>query len=340
MTTEPLLSVVDLKVSFQTEDGEVTPLDGVSLDLMQGETLALVGESGSGKSLTSLAIMGLLPDGGRIDGGHIDYRGARISDYSEKRMQTIRGRKISMIFQDPMTSLNPVYKVGHQITEAIVHHQNLSHSAAKRKAVEFLDLVGIPEPKRRANNYPHEMSGGMRQRAMIAMALSCEPDLLIADEPTTALDVTIQAQILRLIRELQTRIDMSVLFVTHDLGVVAEIAHRVAVMYCGRIVELATADDLFDRPLMPYTQGLLSSIPRVGMSHGGAIDRLEAIPGTVPSPLNLPQGCSFSDRCRHVEKSCQQAIPTLETAAPDHFVRCRNWRKIEGVERMSNAGTH
>lgn len=333
MAAEPLLSISDLKVSFQTEDGEVTPLAGVSLDLYQGECLALVGESGSGKSLTSLAVMGLLPDGGRIDGGHIDYRGARISGYPEKAMRKIRGNKISMIFQDPMTSLNPVYKVGQQITEAIVHHQNLSPSVAKRKAVEFLDLVGIPEPGRRAENYPHELSGGMRQRVMIAMALSCEPDVLIADEPTTALDVTIQAQILRLIRELQTRIDMSVIFVTHDLGVVAEIADRVAVMYCGRIVELSPVDDLFDRPLMPYTQGLLESIPRLGLSHSGAIERLEAIPGTVPSPLNLPPGCSFSDRCRHTDVACKRAIPPLETATQSHFVRCVNWQKIEGIKQ-------
>lgn len=339
MTAKPFLNVVDLKVSFQTEDGEVTPLDGVTLDVKQGETLALVGESGSGKSLTSLAIMGLLPEGGRIDAGHIDYRGKRITDYSERQMQKIRGNKISMIFQDPMTSLNPVYHVGHQITEAIVHHQNLSRAAAKKKAVEFLDLVGIPEPKRRADNYPHELSGGMRQRAMIAMALCCEPDLLIADEPTTALDVTIQAQILRLIRDLQSRIDMSVLFVTHDLGVVAEIAHRVAVMYCGRIVELAPVEQLFERPLMPYTQGLLDSIPRLGLSHSGTVERLKAIPGTVPSPLNLPEGCSFSDRCSYTEAACKRAIPELELATQHHFVRCVNWQKIESGERMANAGS-
>lgn len=336
---EPLLRVHDLEVMFPTEDGVVTPLAGVTLDLMPGETLALVGESGSGKSLTSLAIMGLLPDGGRLTRGHIDYRGERISEYSERQLQKLRGNKIAMIFQDPMTSMNPVYRVGQQISEAIVHHQNLSSAAARSKAVEMLELVGIPEPDKRAESYPHQLSGGMRQRAMIAMALACEPDILIADEPTTALDVTIQAQILELIKELQERINMSVLFITHDLGVVAEIAHRVAVMYCGRIVEQASADELFERPLMPYTQGLLRSIPHLGMTHGGAVDRLKAIPGTVPSPLSLPDGCSFSDRCDFTEPRCSLSIPSLEKVSSEHWARCIKWQEIESSEGSLHAGT-
>lgn len=339
MIKEPLLNISNLKLSFQTEDGEVTPLNGVTFNIAHGETLALVGESGSGKSLTCLAIMGLLPDGGRIEHGSIEYRGEPISSYSDRRMQKIRGNRIAMIFQDPMTSLNPVYTIGHQISEAIIHHQNLSKMAARTKAIEYLDLVGIPEPGRRVDNYPHELSGGICQRAMIAMALSCEPDLLIADEPTTALDVTIQAQILRLIRELQGRIDMSVLFITHDLGVVAELAHRVAVMYCGRIVEQTTVDELFERPLMPYTQGLLNSIPRLGMSHGGAVARLEAIPGTVPSPLNPPPGCAFTDRCVHSTHECPELVPVLEAASENHLVRCLNWREIELANRKRYVNT-
>jgi oligopeptide/dipeptide ABC transporter ATP-binding protein len=322
-TPERLLDVVDLKTYFDTDEGTVRSVDGVSFHLDRGETLGVVGESGSGKSVTSLSIMRLIPvPPGRIAGGQMLFEGQDLVKKSEREMRRIRGNEISMIFQEPMTSLNPVYTVGDQIAEAIVLHQKKSQRQAMKQAAEMLDLVGIPEPGKRVKNYPHQMSGGMRQRVMIAMALSCNPKLLIADEPTTALDVTIQAQILDLMRTLQREIGMSILFITHDLGVIAEMADRVVVMYAGRAVEEADVTSIFKNPQMPYTLGLMNSIPRVDRAATHQ-ERLEAIPGNVPNPLSLPQGCAFHPRCRFVDKErCTAAVPELVDSGGGHMVRC------------------
>jgi len=301
---DTLLEVNNLKTYFYTDEGVVKSVDGVTFHIQKGETLAVVGESGSGKSVTSLSIMRLIPSPpGKIADGTVIFRGRDgtprdITKVAESDMRKIRGNEISMIFQEPMTSLNPVYTVGDQIAEAVVLHQNKSKKEAMEVAVTMLELVGIPEPRRRVSNYPHQMSGGMRQRVMIAMALSCNPALLIADEPTTALDVTIQAQILDLMRKLQREIGMSILFITHNLGVVAEMADRVVVMYGGRVVEEGDVVDIFKNPKHPYTMGLLHSIPRVDHA---VMDqkRLEAIPGNVPNPLYLPSGCAFHPRCKY-----------------------------------------
>ncbi len=327
--SERLLEVIDLKTYFDTDEGTVKAVDGVSFHLDRGETLAVVGESGSGKSVTSLSVMRLIPTPpGRIAGGQILFEGEDLVTKSERAMRKIRGNDISMIFQEPMTSLNPVYTVGDQIAEAIVLHQGKSYREAMRMAAEMLDLVGIPEPGKRVKNYPHQMSGGMRQRVMIAMALSCGPKLLIADEPTTALDVTIQAQILDLMRKLQEEIGMSILFITHDLGVVAEIADRAVVMYAGRAVEEADVNSIFAEPLMPYTLGLMNSIPRVDRAAEHQ-ERLQAIPGNVPNPLNLPEGCAFHPRCRFAQDRCKAAIPPLEDAGNGHQVRCVRWNELD-----------
>jgi oligopeptide/dipeptide ABC transporter ATP-binding protein len=268
------------------------------------------------------------PAAGRIAGGRILFNGQDLASKSEREMRRIRGNEISMIFQEPMTSLNPVYTVGEQICEAIRIHQQLSHEAAFRRAVEMLELVGIPEARRRADSFPHQMSGGMRQRVMIAMALSCNPKLLIADEPTTALDVTIQAQILDLMRRLQREFNMAILFITHDLGVVAEIADRVVVMYAGQAVEQAGVQDLFANPRMPYTAGLMRSTPRVNRT-AVQQQRLYAIPGNVPSPHDLPTGCRFAPRCAHVQDRCRATAPELENTQPDHAARCLRWRELD-----------
>ncbi len=328
-THDRLLEVIDLKTYFDTDEGTVKAVDGVSFHLDKGETLAVVGESGSGKSVMSLSMMRLIPTPpGRIAGGKILFEGKDLVTRTEREMRKIRGNDISMIFQEPMTSLNPVYTVGDQIAEAIVLHQGKSHREAMKMAAEMLDLVGIPEPGKRVKNFPHQMSGGMRQRVMIAMALSCGPKLLIADEPTTALDVTIQAQILDLMRKLQSEIGMSILFITHDLGVVAEMADRAVVMYAGRAVEEAHVNDIFANPQMPYTLGLLNSIPRVDRAAEHQ-DRLQAIPGNVPNPLNLPQGCAFHPRCRFVQDKCKVAIPNLEDTGNGHMVRCVRWQELD-----------
>jgi oligopeptide/dipeptide ABC transporter ATP-binding protein len=317
-----LVEVVDLKTYFDTDEGTVKAVDGVSFHIDKGETLAVVGESGSGKSVMSLSIMRLIATPpGRIASGQILFEGQDLVKKSERDMRRIRGNEISMIFQEPMTSLNPVYTVGDQIAEAIVLHQRETAKGAMRKATEMLDLVGIPEPAKRVKNYPHQMSGGMRQRVMIAMALSCNPKLLIADEPTTALDVTIQAQILDLMRTLQREIGMSILFITHDLGVVAEMADRVVVMYAGRAVEEAGVVDIFKNPKQPYTLGLMNSIPRVDKAAEHQ-ERLIAIPGNVPNPLYLPEGCAFHPRCRFMKEPCKGAIPELVDAGGGHMVRC------------------
>ncbi len=315
----PLLEVRDLQTSFFTSDGEVRAVNGVTFDIVQGRTMGLVGESGCGKSVTALSVIRLLAKGtGQVVGGEIIYDGENIAAHSDEKMRTIRGNEISMIFQEPMTSMNPVFSVGEQIAEAVRLHQKVSRREALDRAVEMLQLVKIAEPEKRLNDYPHQMSGGMRQRVMIAMALSCNPKLLIADEPTTALDVTIQAQILDLIGELQEKLGMAVLLITHDLGVVAEQADDVAVMYAGKIVERAAPDIIFARPMHPYTIGLIRSIP--GMGRPG--ERLDTIPGIVPSPLDWPSGCRFRTRCGQADAACAEQQPDLIEVEPSHWVAC------------------
>jgi oligopeptide/dipeptide ABC transporter ATP-binding protein len=321
-----LLSVNGLSVSFFTEEGVAHAVQDVSFSLGGGETFALVGESGCGKSVTALSIMRLVPQPpGKIVAGRILFRNANLLEMSEKRMRAIRGNKIAMIFQEPMTSLNPVYTVGDQIVEAVRLHQKKTEAEAWDYAVEMLRLVGIPDPQQRVAEYPHQMSGGMRQRVMIAMAVSCEPTLLIADEPTTALDVTIQAQILDLLDRLQEQNQMSILLITHDLGIVAERADNVAVMYASRIVEVAESRSLFSQPLHPYTQGLLKSRPRLGYTG----KRLHTIPGTVPDPLHFPAGCKFHPRCPVGcnDKRCQTIEPELRQVAPGRPA-CPSGRRV------------
>ena len=335
--TYPVLRVSNLKTYFDTEKGEVRSVDGVSFEIGPRETLAIVGESGSGKSVTSLSIMALLDKAhGRIVDGEIAFRNkdGRTQDLRttpERDMRKIRGNDISMIFQEPMTSLNPVFTVGDQIAESIILHQKLSPTAARQGAIAMLKMVGIPAAEKRVDDYPHQMSGGMRQRVMVAMALSCRPTLLIADEPTTALDVTIQAQILDLMRQLQRDIGMSILFITHDLGVVAEIANRVAVMYSGSIVEQGDVRSVLLSPKHPYTIGLLDSIPGARRRRGGAgqTDRLYAIPGSVPDPRRRPKGCLFAPRCTFVTDQCREAVPPLIEAGEMHHVRCIRWQEVQ-----------
>jgi oligopeptide/dipeptide ABC transporter ATP-binding protein len=310
--TEPLLSLRHLVTAFDTDEGYLRAVDDVSFDVYPGKTLGIVGESGCGKSVTSLSILRLIPTPpGFIERGEALFAGKDLFQASEREMRAIRGNDISMIFQEPMTSLNPVYTVGSQIIEAIRLHRRMSRRAAKARAIELLDLVGIPAPSERIDSYPHTLSGGMRQRAMIAMALACEPRLLIADEPTTALDVTIQAQILDLLRSLQAELGMSIIFISHDLGVMAEFTHEIAVMYAGKIVEQAKTDALFDSPRHPYTRGLLQSLP----SQRNRGQRLPTIPGIVPDLRTLPSGCRFQDRCGLVTDACRTEEPSLQRVA-------------------------
>ncbi len=342
--SSPLLQVQDLQVHFDTPDGVVKAVNDVNFEVKKGETLAIVGESGSGKSVTSLAIMRLIT--GRNAGGKILFENQNLLEKSMDEMRAIRGNDISMIFQEPMTSLNPVYTVGWQIIEAIRTHLNETYKQAFERAVEALDLVGIPEPRARMGNYPHQLSGGMRQRVMIAMALSTEPKLLIADEPTTALDVTIQAQILQLMRRLQREMSMSIIFITHDLAVVAEMAQRVVVMYSGNVVEEAPVNDLFKHPRMPYTIGLMRSMPG---RHGykTANNRLEIIPGSMPNPLQLPSGCAFHPRCRFMEKgTCTSTPPKLEEIEGNRLIRCARKDEVkqqlqeEKLKQEKSGATH
>ena len=309
----PLLSVRDLSVAF----GRNTVVEGVSFDLAPGEILGVVGESGSGKSVTALSIMRLIPSPGRVT-GRIDFAGQDLMALPEPRMREIRGRDIAMIFQEPMTSLNPVFTCGDQVMEALVHHRGLDRAGARAEALKLLKLVEIPSAERRLDDYPHQLSGGMRQRVMIAMALACRPKLLLADEPTTALDATIQAQILDLLRGLQRELGMAVVLITHDLGVVSEVAHRVLVMYAGRVVETSPAAEVFARPLHPYTEGLLASIPRLE----GPIERLDAIPGQVPTPDAMPAGCRFAPRCRYAEPACAASPPPLAPRGEGRTAAC------------------
>lgn len=308
-----LLAVNDLRTQFSTRAGLVRAVDGVSFYLDRGELLGLVGESGCGKSITALSIMRLIAPPGKIVSGEILFDGKDLLKFSDTEMRKMRGDDIGMIFQDPMTSLNPVFTVGEQIAEALRLHRQLSRRQAKQAAIDAMREVAIPDPARRAGDYPHQLSGGMRQRVMIAMALACNPKLLIADEPTTALDVTIQAQILELLDELRTQRDLAVLLITHDLGVVAEVADRVAVMYTGRIVEQSPVDELFARPKHPYTEGLLRSVPKLTSEHVARKERLETIEGTVPRPTDLPPGCHFAPRCSHRLPRCtEEEIPLYE----------------------------
>jgi oligopeptide/dipeptide ABC transporter ATP-binding protein len=317
-----LLEVKDLRTQFQTRAGIVRAVDGVSFHLEEGELLGLVGESGCGKSITSLSLMRLISPPGRIVGGEIRFAGENLLAASEERMREIRGDDIAMIFQDPMTSLNPVYTVGEQIAEALRLHRRLNRRQAREAAVEAMREVSIPDPARRADDYPHQLSGGMRQRVMIAMALACDPRLLIADEPTTALDVTIQAQILELIDGLRRTRNLAVLLITHDLGVVAEVADRVAVMYTGRIVEESPVGELFARPKHPYTEGLLRSVPKLTEAHVAKAERLSTIEGTVPKPTNLPEGCHFAPRCPQRMPRCTEGDIPLYQLAGGVSVRC------------------
>lgn len=317
--SEKLLEVKDMKTSFFIHVGEVQAVRGVSFTVNKGEAIGIVGESGSGKSVTSMSIMKLLQYPGKIKSGEILFKGESIVKKSDKEMMAIRGNEIAMIFQDPMTSLNPVYTIGDQIMEAIRRHQGLSKEEAKKKAIEMLELVGIPSPKERIKNYPHEFSGGMRQRAMIAIALSCQPDLLIADEPTTALDVTIQAQILELMKDLKDKINTSIILITHDLGVVADVCSRIVVMYGGLIMEEGTSQEIFYDPKHPYTMGLLKSIPRLDL---GQKQRLVPIEGTPPDLIKPPKGCPFASRCPYAMNVCMEHCPPYFEVSKGHRSMC------------------
>ncbi|MBL8006399.1 MAG: ABC transporter ATP-binding protein [Ignavibacteria bacterium] len=329
-----LLEVKNLKTYFYTDDGVAKAVDDVSFSLSKGETLGLVGESGCGKSVSALSIMRLIPDPpGKITGGEIFFKGKDILKLSEREMQDIRGNDIGMIFQEPMTSLNPVFTCGDQIEEAVILHQKLSKEEARNKALEMLKLVGIPAPEQRYKEYPHQLSGGMRQRIMIAMALSCNPELLIADEPTTALDVTVQAQILELINKLQVELGMGVIMITHDLGVIAEVSTKVAVMYASKVAEYGKVDQIFYNPKHPYTIGLLNSIPKLNKSN----ERLSTIEGNVPPPTSYPKGCHFCTRCTFVIQKCWEEEPPLVEVESGHISAC--WRTAE-VDKLKESYLH
>jgi oligopeptide transport system ATP-binding protein len=333
----PLLEVRDLRMWFHTDAGVVTAVDGVSFHVNAGEVFGIVGESGSGKSVTAMTILGLIPmPPGRVESGEILWKGENLLAMSDERLRQVRGREISMIFQDPMTSLNPVYTIGQQIAEIVRVHNDVSKEEARTRAVDMLKLVGIPRPEARADDYPHQFSGGMRQRAMIAMAIACDPDLLIADEPTTALDVTIQAQILDVLEKAADETHSSIMMITHDLGVIAGMADRVAVMYAGQVVESGGVEEVFYRPRMPYTWGLLESIARLDMSRMG---RLRPIAGSPPSMINPPSGCRFHPRCPYVEELCAFSEPQLLGVGAQHHARCHfaldeGW--ISPSERLTN----
>jgi dipeptide transport system ATP-binding protein len=328
---EKMIQIKNLHVQFSTYGGRVQAVRGVSFDLHKGETLAIVGESGCGKSVTSQSIMRLIPTPpGRITSGSILFKGQDLTKLSEKKMRDIRGADISMIFQDPMTALNPTLRVGEQIAENIMQHENISKEKAKEKAFEMLEVVGIPNPKERLKQYPHEFSGGMRQRIVIAMALVCNPEVLIADEPTTALDVTIQAQILELFKDIQQKTDVSIVLITHDLGVVAQVADRVAVMYAGKIVEIGTRRDIFYTPQHPYTKGLLRSVPRLDLYES----ELVPIAGSPPDLFAPPSGCSFAPRCPYVMEVCDRMYPASTKLKESHQVHC--WLQDERAPKICN----
>ena len=326
---ETILEVKDLKTYFYTEEGTVPAVDGLDFTLRDGETLAIVGESGCGKSVTSLSILGLIKNPpGKIISGEILYKGEDLCKAGEKRMRQIRGDEISMIFQEPMTSLNPVFTVGHQIMESLKYHQHCTKTQARQRAVEMLKLVGIPDPEKNVDSYPHQISGGMRQRVMIAMALACNPKILIADEPTTALDVTIQAQILRLLRDLQEKMDTAIILITHDLGIVAQTAENVMVMYGGQAVEYSDVASIYKKPLHPYTVGLLKSIPKLHEEQ----DKLYNIKGSIPSPQEFPKGCRFSPRCEDCMERCKDSMPQLTKTEDGRMVRCWKYHDRGGEQ--------
>lgn len=322
---EKLLELKNVTTSFDTDDGKVTAIEDISFELRKGESLGILGESGCGKSVTSLSIMRLLPDGvGYVENGDIIFQGENLLDLKEEKMRSYRGNKMSMIFQEPMTSLNPVFKVKKQLVEVYTTHQDVDNNEAYNKALKILDIVGIPDAESVIEKYPYELSGGMRQRVMIAMALACQPALLIADEPTTALDVTIQAQILKLMKELKRDINSSIMLITHDLGVIAQMVERVLVFYAGQIVERAQIDDLYENPKHPYTKGLIKSIPRIGKKR----QRLDTIQGMVPSPLEFPQGCRFNPRCEYAEEICINKEPPEVDVGEGHTAKC--WLHADG----------
>ena len=326
-----LLEVDDLKMYFHTQGGVVKAVDGVSYTLDRGETLGVVGESGSGKSVTAKTIMGLIDmPPGRIEGGDVRYRGRSLLEMSEEEMQHIRGNDIAMVFQDPMTSLNPVYTIGHQLGEGLRLHRGYTKQQALERAVELLDMVGIPNPEQRVKDYPHQFSGGMRQRVMIAMALACDPDILIADEPTTALDVTIQAQIIELMKEMQQTNGNAIILITHDLGVVADVADKIMVMYAGHPVEFGTAEEIFYEPVHPYTWGLVRSIPKPAGDQKTALTPIE---GNPPSLVNLPSGCPFSPRCPYATDRCRTEMPELHVTETGHYSRCHFSADVAFVEK-------
>lgn len=326
-----LLEVKNLKTYFYTDDGVATAVDDVSYDVDKGETLGLVGESGCGKSVSALSIMRLIPDPpGKIVGGEILFKGRDLLKISEKEMQDVRGNDIGMIFQEPMTSLNPVFTCGNQIEEVLVLHQKLSKAEAKEKAIEMLDLVGIPAPEQRYHEYPHQLSGGMRQRVMISIALACNPEILIADEPSTALDVTVQAQILELINKLQQELGTGVIIITHDLGVIAEVSKRVAVMYASKIVEYGDVIDIFANPKHPYTIGLLSSIPNINKRKS----RLSTIEGSVPFPTNFPKGCHFCTRCQFADEKCWNEEPPVVNISSSHTASCWKLDEVAAKQKL------
>jgi oligopeptide/dipeptide ABC transporter ATP-binding protein len=318
MAATKLMEVEDLKVRFKTENGYVSTVNGVTFSILEGETLAIVGESGSGKSVTSLALMGILPSNGEVYEGEMTFKDKDLRKLSKKEYRGLRGKEISMIFQEPMTALNPVFTIGYQLRETIILHFKLKKEQAHQRGIEMLQLVGIPDAEKVMTRFPHQLSGGMRQRVMIAIALSCNPSLLIADEPTTALDVTIQAQILTLMRNLKKNSNTSIMIITHDLGVVAEIADRVIVMYAGEVVEEAPVYELFENPMHPYTQGLMASIPKVH----DVVDDLYSIEGTVPNPADMPGGCKFHPRCPLASDECTKIRPELKQMNEQHAVRC------------------
>ena len=326
--SEKILDIKDERLSFFTPAGEVKALNGVSFTMNQGDVLGVVGESGSGKSVTAYSVMGLTAYPGKLVGGKVWFNGHEIENMKEKDFRKIRGNEVSIIFQDPMTSLNPVYTIGNQIVEVIRLHTDKNKADAWARAKELLELVGINEPEKRLKQYPHELSGGMRQRVMIAMALSCNPRLIIADEPTTALDVTIQAQILDLLRNLKDKINSSIMLITHDLGVIAEMADYVVVMYAGRVVEKGTAEEIFANPAHPYTIGLMASKPMVGKK----VDKLYSIPGKVPNPINMPNYCYFKDRCEMCVEGCQGEYPHMIQLSPTHMVSCYRYYGKEDAQ--------
>lgn len=319
-----ILNVQDLRTYFYTDKGIVKAVDGVSYTMYEGKTLGIVGESGCGKSVNAMSILNLIDEPGKVvEGSSIKYNGNELIGIPDEDMRHYRGNEISMIFQEPMTSLNPVFRIGEQITESIMLHRNLDEKKAMERAIELLELVGIPRAEKVARNHPHELSGGMRQRVMIAMALACDPKILIADEPTTALDVTIQAQILSLMNRMQAETNTAIMLITHDLGVVAQMAHHVLVMYAGKVVESAPVEELFANPKHPYTQGLLSSIPSLDEDR----DRLHTIDGVVPNPFELPKGCYFAPRCKHVMEQCLQSFPDVYKINEEHTTSCYLYRK-------------